>query len=88
MRTLFLFVVLLMHVDGIMGKTPAEQSLAQLAQESDGSSIAAKLRKKRSKHLLSLYFDNEDLIDVINILAAEKGVNIVLPVALMPLTPN
>lgn len=38
-----------------------------------------KLFKKHPK-TISFYFDNEDLIDIINFLAAEKEVNVILPV--------
>lgn len=38
-----------------------------------------KLYKKHPK-TISFYFDNEDLIDIINFLAAEKEVNVVLPI--------
>lgn len=38
-----------------------------------------KLYKKHPK-TISFYFDNEDMIDIINFLAAEKEVNVILPV--------
>lgn len=39
-----------------------------------------KLTRKKQEKLINFYFDNEPLIDIINFLAAEKEINIVLPV--------
>ncbi len=36
-------------------------------------------KKSKSKKRIRFHYDNEDLIDVINFLAAEKGINIILP---------
>lgn len=37
------------------------------------------LRRRHPAKLISFYFDNEDLIDIINFLASQKEVNVVLP---------
>ncbi|MFZ5953814.1 MAG: hypothetical protein ACOYT8_01800 [Candidatus Dependentiae bacterium] len=36
-------------------------------------------QKKNRKRKISFYFDNEDLVDIINLMSAEKRINVVLP---------
>lgn len=43
-------------------------------------------KKRNIKKTVSLYFDNEELIDVINLIAGLKGVNIILPTGANGLT--
>lgn len=51
----------------------------QLANMSEATQIKKKFSKKNNSRLVSIFFENEDLVDVINFLASEKGVNVVLP---------
>ncbi len=58
-----------------------EQDISQEEMSADvGISFATrKNRSSRKKKTFLFQFENKDLVDVINLIAAEKGVNIILP---------
>jgi general secretion pathway protein D len=58
--------------------TVLKEQLAAQEQEK-GAKKNNKYRKKNNPKLINFYFDNEDLIDIINYLASLKEVNVVLP---------
>lgn len=58
---------------------PAHHVLHDKIKHSDPQDKRKSSRRKHTEKLFSFYFDNEDLIDIINFLAAEKEINVVLP---------
>lgn len=71
-----LFLFSFLHAQAQKPQTVLQTKFMQLEAQ-DKRPIANK--KKIKEKLISFYFDNEDLIDIINFLASQKEVNIVLP---------
>lgn len=70
---LLLFAITVMHAQETDVHTVLQQKI-----HSDPAKRKP-LRRKQAHKMISFYFDNEDLIDIINFLAAEKEINVVMP---------
>ena len=82
-------LILLILVLPLLADDRADALKNLLADESLVTSQAPLKRsakRKGIKKTISLYFDNEELIDVINLIAGLKGVNIILPTGANALT--
>lgn len=84
---IFLFVLSL-FIPTFLSPEEAQSIAAEQAKDAHNALLEAspeptikrpRTKKKKSSHLINFYFDNEELIDIINYLAGERGVNIVLP---------
>jgi len=77
LRTYFFYAVILLN-----GNIFAQTSETHTVLQEKINDLPCKKKQMRRRHpnrMISFYFDNEDLIDIINFLAAEREVNVVLP---------
>src|SRR5262245_21084478 len=73
--------IILIFFCSIVTPVYSDEPQAHTVLQEKVNQIDAQNKKKRKRHpkTISFYFDNEDLIDIINFLAAEKEINVVLP---------
>jgi general secretion pathway protein D len=75
-KTLFFCLLIVLFVNQMYAQDESHHVLQDKIAENGTKKPS---HRRASSPLISMYFNDEDLIDIINFLASEKGVNVVLP---------
>lgn len=76
---LFLLSALLISEHSLFAEQSPEEHTVLQEKINDLPCKKRPMRRRHPNRMISFYFDNEDLIDIINFLASEREANVVLP---------
>ena len=78
-KKLFFIACLVLGNASLIAETAAPEHTVLQEKINDLPCKKRPMRRRHANKMISFYFDNEDVIDIINFLAAEREVNVVLP---------